>query len=63
VAEAGRILADHGITAQYLALVDAETFLPATTVGVRPAVLLVAAQIGGTRLIDNVRLGTPPSVR
>ena len=63
VAEAGRILADHSITAQYLALVDAETFLPATTVGVRPAVLLVAAQIGGTRLIDNVRLGTPPSVR
>ena len=63
VAEAGRILADHGITAQYLALVDAETFLPATTVGVRPAVLLVAAQIGGTRLIDNVRLGPPPSVR
>ena len=63
VAEAGRILADHSITPQYLALVDAETFLPATTVGVRPAVLLVAAKIGGTRLIDNVRLGPPPSVR
>jgi len=26
-------------------------------------VLLVAAQIGNTRLIDNVRLGPPKSIR
>ncbi|HYN72391.1 MAG TPA: pantoate--beta-alanine ligase [Nakamurella sp.] len=63
LAEANRILAEHGITPEYLALVDADTFLPAATVGVQPAVLLVAAQIGGTRLIDNVRLGAPPTVR
>jgi len=61
--EAGRILTEHGITPEYLALVDADTFLPTTTVGVRPAVLLVAAQIGSTRLIDNVRLDAPKSVR
>lgn len=61
--EANRILAEHGIRPEYLALVDADTFLPAATVGVQPAVLLVAAQIGGTRLIDNVHLGPPPSVR
>ncbi len=61
--EAGRILTQHGIIPEYLALVDADTFLPTTTVGVRPAVLLVAAQIGNTRLIDNARLGPPQSVR
>jgi len=54
---------EHGITPEYLALVDADTFLPAAAVGVQPAVLLVAAQIGNTRLIDNVRLGPPKSIR
>jgi pantoate--beta-alanine ligase len=39
----------------YLELCDAETLIPITTVD-RPAVLLVAAFIGRTRLIDNVRL-------
>jgi len=63
LAEANRILTEHGITPEYLALVDADTFLPATTVGVQPTVLLVAAQIGTTRLIDNARLGAPPSIR
>jgi len=61
--EARRILTEHGITPEYLALVDADTFLPAAAVGVQPAVLLVAAQIGNTRLIDNVRLGPPKSIR
>ncbi len=61
--EAGRILAEHRIAPEYLALVDADTFLPAGTVGARSALLLVAAQIGDTRLIDNVRLEAPPSVR
>ena len=37
-----------------LALVDAETFLPVEVLGAGPAVLAVAADLGGTRLIDNV---------
>jgi len=40
----------------YLALCDAETLAPLTRID-RPAVLAVAAFIGRTRLIDNVRLG------
>ncbi|MES1206452.1 MAG: pantoate--beta-alanine ligase [Pseudomonadota bacterium] len=40
----------------YLELCDAQTLAPIATVE-RPAVLLVAAFIGRTRLIDNVRLG------
>jgi pantoate--beta-alanine ligase len=40
----------------YLELCDADTLVPITAVD-RPAVLLVAAFIGRTRLIDNVRLG------
>jgi pantoate--beta-alanine ligase len=39
----------------YLELCDTETLMPLTTID-RPAVLLVAAFIGRTRLIDNVRL-------
>jgi len=48
------VLRSGGIAAEYLALVDAETFLPLTVLGRQPAVLAVAATIGGTRLIDNV---------
>jgi pantoate--beta-alanine ligase len=41
----------------YLELRDAETLAPLSTLGpARPAVLLVAAFVGSTRLIDNVRL-------
>lgn len=39
----------------YLEVRDAETLLPIERVD-RPAVMLVAAFVGGTRLIDNVRL-------
>jgi pantoate--beta-alanine ligase len=39
----------------YVELVDAETLQPVTDVE-RPAVLAVAAFIGRTRLIDNVRV-------
>jgi pantoate--beta-alanine ligase len=42
---------------EYLELRDAETLAPLTSMGERPAVLAVAAFIGKTRLIDNVRLG------
>ena len=61
--EARRVLGDHDITPEYLALVEADTFLPAASVGTEPALLLLAAQIGATRLIDNVLLGPPPSIR
>jgi len=47
-------LTDSGIEPEYLALVDADSFLPVDTLGAGPAVLAVAADLGGTRLIDNV---------
>jgi pantoate--beta-alanine ligase len=42
---------------QYLELVDAETLQPVGPKVDRPAVLAVAAFVGGVRLIDNVLLG------
>ena len=41
-----------------LALVDAETFLQVNTLQSGPAILAVAADLGGTRLIDNVLVET-----
>jgi pantoate--beta-alanine ligase len=38
----------------YTALADAESLAPLDALGPRPARLLVAARIGGTRLIDNM---------
>lgn len=38
----------------YATLADAETLAPLTVLGEHPARLLVAARIGGTRLIDNM---------
>ncbi|MBC7493111.1 MAG: pantoate--beta-alanine ligase, partial [Novosphingobium sp.] len=35
-------------------LSDSETLAPLAAIGPRPARLLVAARIGGTRLIDNM---------
>jgi pantoate--beta-alanine ligase len=50
-------LADAGIDrVEYVDLRDAETLRPVTSVD-RPVVLAVAAFVGATRLIDNVRLG------
>jgi pantoate--beta-alanine ligase len=51
---AAEVLARNEIDPEYLALVDAETFLPVEVLGAGPAVLAVAADLGGTRLIDNV---------
>ena len=47
-------------TVDYAELRDADTLEPLTAVGPRPARLLVAARIGGTRLIDNMGLGLNP---
>jgi pantoate--beta-alanine ligase len=41
------------IDPDYLALVDAETLAPVARLNGRPALAVVAARVGGTRLIDN----------
>jgi pantoate--beta-alanine ligase len=48
-------LTDGGFASvDYAALADAESLTPLAELGARPARLLVAARIGGTRLIDNM---------
>ena len=59
VAETLAMLADdlvaHGFTSvDYAALADARTLAPLARLGPGPARLLVAARIGGARLIDNL---------
>lgn len=45
----------------YAGLADAASLAPVDQVAVRPVRLLVAARIGGTRLIDNMPLAAPQS--
>ena len=45
---AADVLAGRGIEPEYLALVDAESFAPVGTLGPDPAILAVAADLGGT---------------
>jgi len=56
IAEVSAALAEPVARIQYVEIRDAETLEPLATVD-RPAVLAVAAFVGATRLIDNVRLG------
>jgi pantoate--beta-alanine ligase len=56
---AAEVLTGRGIEPEYLALVDAETFLPVEVLGASPAILAVAADLGGTRLIDNMPIEPP----
>jgi pantoate--beta-alanine ligase len=52
--EAGEaVLAEYGIAPEYFAAVDSETFEPPGNL------IVIAATIGGTRLIDNVKAATP----
>jgi pantoate--beta-alanine ligase len=52
----GTLMGEPLIELDYLKIVDPETFLP-TDDGYRgPALVLVAAKVGGTRLIDNVSI-------
>ena len=53
--QAKTVLVQHGIEPEYLVVVDAATLESVTRVD-RPALLLTAARIGSTRLIDNVSL-------
>ena len=46
-----------GFTIDYVEVVDARTLEPLEELGDRPARILVAARIGGTRLIDNMAVG------
>ncbi|MGE0639480.1 MAG: pantoate--beta-alanine ligase [Thermoanaerobaculia bacterium] len=49
---------DEEFTLQYVEVVDPDTFEPLVEVG-PGAVVALAANLGATRLIDNVRLGAP----
>ena len=51
---------EPGIDVDYAVAVDCETLEPATDSSV-PFQLLVAARIGDVRLIDNIRVGGPPT--
>jgi pantoate--beta-alanine ligase len=62
LAAARRVLdGTPGLVVDYLALVDPDTFAAASSPGTGPwtAVLVVAARVGATRLIDNVRIDLP----
>ena len=48
------VIAAGFTSVDYAALADATSLAPLTTLGPAPARLLVAARIGGTRLIDNM---------
>lgn len=53
----GDVLAAGFASVDYAVLADAETLAPLERLTGRPARLLVAARIGGTRLIDNMAVG------
>ncbi|WP_431245618.1 pantoate--beta-alanine ligase [Leifsonia xyli] len=53
-----RVEADPAVKLDYLAIVDPETFREATPEHHGPALMLIAARVGTTRLIDNQRLTT-----
>lgn len=60
VVAAARAVLDHeaGVQTDYVALVDADTFEPLDSAS--PGVLVLAARVGSTRLIDNVRVTFEP---
>ncbi|KRC60895.1 pantoate--beta-alanine ligase [Agromyces sp. Root81] len=57
LAEGAAAFGDHDdVTLDYLVVVDPETFLPVADDARGPAVVLVAARVGATRLIDNAAI-------
>ena len=57
----GVIMAEPMMRLDYLVVVDPETFLPLSTVESGEAIMLVAARVGTTRLIDNRTIYLPRS--
>jgi pantoate--beta-alanine ligase len=55
LAAARAVLAEHGVEPEYLALVDPDELRPLPALE-GPALLAVAARVGGVRLIDNVTI-------
>ena len=45
--------AEHAVTLDYFAIVDPDTFLPVAADHRGPALAILAASVGTTRLIDN----------
>jgi pantoate--beta-alanine ligase len=56
VAQMTAMLTQAGLQVDYVAIADRETLAPVADVD-RPAVALIAAHVGGTRLIDNELIG------
>ncbi len=59
VAAAAAVLTSFGVTPEYLAVVDADTFVSLAHLESTGALLIVAAPVGSVRLIDNFALGAP----
>ncbi len=57
------IAAEPAVKLDYLVVVDPETFLPVGEGHHGPAIALIAARVGSTRLIDNERINFPQPVR
>lgn len=55
-----RVLADMGLTPSYAAVRDAETLQPIEPGSTRPGRALVAANVTGVRLLDNMPWPDPP---
>jgi pantoate--beta-alanine ligase len=53
------IAAEPAVKLDYLVVVDPETFLPVGEGHHGPAIALIAARVGSTRLIDNERIKFP----
>ena len=49
------VLADSGIDAEYVAVVDPDSFVPVDTIA-GPTLIALAARVGATRLIDNIEV-------
>ncbi|MGN6426378.1 MAG: pantoate--beta-alanine ligase [Leifsonia sp.] len=54
-----RVQAEPVVKLDYLVIVDPDTFREAAADHTGPALMLIAARVGGTRLIDNERITLP----